>query len=168
MLTPHEIHITHSKKVQHIGGQRIKHNRWCIFKRLVIRVLPFHYNNVRMGAIVSQITSLTNCWLNPLFRCRSKKTSKLRVTGLCAGNSPVTGEFPVQMASNAENFSTWWRHHVSGILGWRYIQQIYHNVFMKIAYCTETIKATKLMNTVPAGVAFSMIENMRHSNSPRN
>ena len=29
-----------------------------------------------------------------LFRCRSKKTSKLRVTGLCAGNSPVTGEFP--------------------------------------------------------------------------
>ena len=29
-----------------------------------------------------------------LFRRRSKKTSKLRVTGLCAGNSPVTGEFP--------------------------------------------------------------------------
>ena len=32
-------------------------------------------------------------WLfNLLFRCRSKKTSMLRVTGLCAGNSPVTGE----------------------------------------------------------------------------
>ena len=42
---------------------------------------------------------------------RSKKTSKLRVTGLCAGNSPVTGEFPAQMASNAENVSIWWRHH---------------------------------------------------------
>ena len=28
---------------------------------------------------------------NRLFRPRSKKTSKLRVTGLCAGNSPVTG-----------------------------------------------------------------------------
>ena len=27
------------------------------------------------------------------------------------GNSPVTGEFPAQMASNAENFSLWWRHH---------------------------------------------------------
>ena len=40
--------------------------------------------------------------LNRLFRRRSKKTSKLRVTGLCAGNSPVTGEFPAQMASNAE------------------------------------------------------------------
>ena len=35
--------------------------------------------------------------------CRSTKTSKLHFTGLCAGNSPVTGEFPAQMASNVEN-----------------------------------------------------------------
>ena len=52
-----------------------------------------------------------HCLPNRLFGCRSKKTSKLRVTGLCAGNSPVTGEFPAQMASNAENDSIWWRHH---------------------------------------------------------
>ena len=51
------------------------------------------------------------CLLKRLFRCRSKKTSKLRVTGLCAGNSPATDEFPAQMASNAENVSIWWRHH---------------------------------------------------------
>ena len=30
-----------------------------------------------------------DCLLKRLFRRRSKKTSKLRVTGLCAGNSPV-------------------------------------------------------------------------------
>ena len=48
-----------------------------------------------------------DCLLNRLFRRRSKRTSKLRVTGLCAGNSPVTGEFPAQMASNAENVSIW-------------------------------------------------------------
>ena len=48
----------------------------------------------------------------------SKKTSSLPVTGLCAGNSPVTGEFPAQMASNAENVSIWWRHHVY-IIWWR-------------------------------------------------
>ena len=53
-----------------------------------------------------------NCLLNRLFRRRSKKTSKLRVTGLCAGISPVTGEFPGQMASHAENVFIWWRHHV--------------------------------------------------------
>ena len=52
-----------------------------------------------------------DCLLNRLFRRRSKKPSKLRVTGLCAGNSPETGEFPAQMASNAENVSIWWRHH---------------------------------------------------------
>ena len=52
-----------------------------------------------------------DCLLNRLFRRRSKKTSKLRVTGLCAGNSPGTGEFPAQMASNAENVSIWRRHH---------------------------------------------------------
>ena len=53
------------------------------------------------------------CLLNRLFRRRSKKTAKLRVTGLCVGNSPLTGEFPAQMASNAENVSMWWRHHVN-------------------------------------------------------
>ena len=47
--------------------------------------------------------------------CWSKKTSKLRVTGLCAGYSPVTGECPAQMASNAENVSIWWRHHEDGL-----------------------------------------------------
>ena len=51
------------------------------------------------------------CLLNRLFRRRSKKTSKLCVTGLCEGNSPLTGEFPAQKASNAENISVWWRHH---------------------------------------------------------
>ena len=51
-----------------------------------------------------------DCLLNHLLRLRSKKTSKLHVTGLYAGNSPVTGEFPAQMASNAEKVSIWWCH----------------------------------------------------------
>ena len=54
-----------------------------------------------------------DCPFHRLFRRRSKKTSNLRVTGLCEGNSPVTGEFPSQRASNADNVSIWWRHHVS-------------------------------------------------------
>ena len=44
-----------------------------------------------------------DCLLNRLFRRRSKKTSKLPVTGFCGGNSPVTGKFPAQRAGNAEN-----------------------------------------------------------------
>ena len=54
-----------------------------------------------------------DCVLNCLFRRRSKKTSKLRVTGLCEGNPPRTGGFPSQSASNTENVSIWWRYHVS-------------------------------------------------------
>ena len=53
-----------------------------------------------------------HCLLHRLFRRNSKKTSKLRVTDFCAGNSLVTGELPAQMASNTENASIWWRHHV--------------------------------------------------------
>ena len=39
------------------------------------------------------------------------KTSEIHVTSLCEGNSPVTGEFSAQKASNAEKVSIWWRHH---------------------------------------------------------
>ena len=51
--------------------------------------------------------------LNRLFRRRSKKTSKLRITGLCEGNPPVAGRFPSQRAGSAENVSIWWRHTVA-------------------------------------------------------
>ena len=54
-----------------------------------------------------------HCLLNRLIRCISKKTSKLRVTVLCAGNSPVTGEFPAQMASSVVFVFILWRHHDS-------------------------------------------------------
>ena len=40
--------------------------------------------------------------LNRLFRSKSKKTSKLRGTGLCKGNSPVTGEFITQRATSGK------------------------------------------------------------------
>ena len=52
-----------------------------------------------------------DCLLNRLFRHTWKNPLKLCVTGLCEGNSPVTGEFPSQRASDAENVSIWWRYH---------------------------------------------------------
>ena len=55
-----------------------------------------------------------HCLLSRLFGHRSKKKSKLRVTGLCG-----TGEFPIQMASNAKNVSIWWRHHDFSHIGLR-------------------------------------------------
>ena len=63
-----------------------------------------------MGTIASQITSLTIIY-SRVYSDADKKTSKLRVTGLCAEESPGNGEFPAQMASDAENVSIWWRYH---------------------------------------------------------
>ena len=56
-----------------------------------------------MSRMVSQITGVSIVYSTVYPRNKSKKTPKLRVTGLCAGNSPVTGEFPAQRASNGEN-----------------------------------------------------------------
>ena len=66
-----------------------------------------HYNDVIIR--VSNHQRL-DCLFSRLFKRRSKKTSRFRVTRLCEGNSPVIGEFPTQMASKAVNVSIWWRH----------------------------------------------------------
>ena len=47
----------------------------------------------------------------PFVQAHIKKISKLRVAGLCEGNPTVTGGFPSQRASNAENASIWRRHY---------------------------------------------------------
>ena len=90
-----------------------EHLQWYILstnRTLIKRSLfPLHSRHNGHGNVSNR--QLRHYLLNRLFRRRSKKTSKLRVTGLCAGNSSVTGEFPAQMASCAENVSIWWRHH---------------------------------------------------------
>ena len=55
---------------------------------------------------------LHHCLPNRLFRRRSKKAPKPHLTGLCAGNSLMSGELPAQVSSNTESVSIWWRHHV--------------------------------------------------------
>ena len=69
-----------------------------------------HYSDVIMSAIVFQVTGELSVY-STVCSGASKKTSKPRITGLCTGNLPVTGEFPAQRASDAENASIWWRHH---------------------------------------------------------
>ena len=80
------------------------------------KVNETHYCDVIMGVMASQVTGPTTVYSTVYSGADHKKTSNLRVTGLCAGNSPVTGEFPAQRASNAENVSIWWRHHANGKL----------------------------------------------------
>ena len=84
-----------------------------------------------------------DCLLNRLFGHRSKKASKLRVTGLCEGNSPETGEFPAQRASNVENVSIWWRHHVTQNSRLRGFTTSYDKAFYLILKRPSTLPARK-------------------------
>ena len=70
-----------------------------------------------MSEMASQTTSLTIAYSTvyssaDVGNINAKKTSKLRIIGLCEENSPVTDALPAQRAGNAENVSIWWRHHI--------------------------------------------------------
>ena len=56
-----------------------------------------------MNAMASQINYVSIA--KPFVQASTKETSKLRVTGLCEGNSPVTGEFPAQRPVTRKMFS---------------------------------------------------------------
>ena len=56
-----------------------------------------HLSDVIMGAMASPITSLTIVYSTVHLGTYQRKHHS------SSGNSPVTGEFPAQMASNAEN-----------------------------------------------------------------
>ena len=77
------------------------------YAAMCIRTLEWRHNERDGVSDHQRPHCLLNCW----FGCRSKKTSKHRVTGLYAVNSPMTGEFLAEMASDTENVSIWWRHH---------------------------------------------------------
>ena len=62
-----------------------------------------------MGTMASEITSLTTVHSTVYSGADQRKHQCLYV-----GNSEMTGEFPTQRTSNAENVSIWWRHHEIG------------------------------------------------------
>ena len=75
------------------------------------KTTPWYYNDVIMNTMASQITSLTIAYSTVYSGADKIKQQSSTATGLCEGNTLVTGEFPAQRASNAENVSIWWRHH---------------------------------------------------------
>ena len=59
-----------------------------------------------MGAMASQITSLAMVYSTIYSGADQRKQQS------SASLAFVTGQFPAQMASNAENVSIWWRDHL--------------------------------------------------------
>ena len=84
--------------------------RYWFLSRCWMCLGKHHYNNVMMGAMASQITSLTTVYSTVYSNRRSKKIEARR-------QWPLWGEFTSGRwilhteASNAENVSIWWRHH---------------------------------------------------------
>ena len=80
--------------------------------------------------------------LNRLYKCRSKKTWKLRVIGLCAGNSPRNGEFPCTkgqqrgkcfhlMTSSWMTIIGWWKRNFDVS---KYVQSKHDNMVQIMAW----------------------------------
>ena len=84
-----------------LSGHEHQTSSWCY---------TLHWRHDERNVVLNH--QLNECLFNRLFRRRSMKNSKLRAAGLCAGNSPLTGEFLAQRASNAGKVSIWCRHHV--------------------------------------------------------
>ena len=77
------------------------------------RQIPFHYSDAIMGAMASQITSLTIVYSTVYSGADLRKHQSSASLDFVRGihRWPVTGEFPAQTARNAENVSIGWRHH---------------------------------------------------------
>ena len=72
--------------------------------------MQHHYDDVRMGAIASQITSLAivySAFYSGVDQRKHQSSASLAFVWEFTG----TGEFPAQRASYVENVSIWWRHH---------------------------------------------------------
>ena len=105
----------------HLTGQW-----WCVFtdysvlaEHHVLRQQT-HYCDVIMGAMVSQITS-SRLFTKPSIQAHIKENIKAPGHWPLCGEFTVTGEFPAQMASNAENVSIWWRHRAK----WAFSQSLH-------------------------------------------
>ena len=64
-----------------------------------------------MGAMASQITSLTIVYSTVYSDADERKHQSSASLAFGRGINREPGEFPAQMASNAKNGSIWWRHH---------------------------------------------------------
>ena len=82
--------------------------RWLFSFIVFSSIFTDHYSDVIMSTMACQITvSIVYSTV-----CSGADQRSPQISGLCERNSPVTGEFPPQRASNAETVFIWWRHHV--------------------------------------------------------
>ena len=78
---------------------------------VAIALIVCHYSDIIMGAIASQITSLTIVYSTVYSDADKRKHQGSASLALVRGIQQWPMNSPPQMASNTENVSIWWRHH---------------------------------------------------------
>ena len=144
--------------VLHLSGQPaycLCHKPWTKMELQVTPCMGWHYSDIIMSAKVSQITCVS---IVCSAICSDADQRKVRVTGLCEGNSPVTSGFPSQRASITESVSSiWWHHHWDHLStsDLRERMQVYlalhvmiHN--SNINYCTYFILLYQILDRMPS------------------
>ena len=78
----------------------------------ICKAKTYYCHDTKFASIIPKSTEIQLTWdiLVDLFSPQRKHQSSASLT--FAWNSPMTGEFPAQMASDAENVFIWWRQHV--------------------------------------------------------
>ena len=108
----------------------------------------FHYNDVIMGTMASQITSVAIVYSTVYSGADQRKHKSSASLAFCVGNSLGNGEFPAQMASNAESVSIWWRHHVWLIFKIDYVITCILCNFLQLIQTQCTIKIIFLLHSL--------------------
>ena len=112
-----------------------------------------------------------DCLLNRLFRRRSKKTSKLRVTGLCGGNLPIFFEhtlivstvlwlihhliWPSTQRRDKNVSPSYWKYYATSLK----TPNIYVNIWITM-HCDVTILWSTLFNGIRADLSGTLINAM--------
>ena len=81
----------------------------------ILAIKARHYNDAIMSVIASQITGVPIVYLTVCSGADQREHQSSASLAFVGGIHTVTGDFPVQRASNAENVSIWWRHYHDGL-----------------------------------------------------
>ena len=101
------LHIISSWATNKIPITQWDHGTYTVHTIKISSSLQWRHNGRHGVANHQQLDGL----FNYLLWSTSKKHRSSGLLALCEGNSPVTGDFPAQKASDAEKGSIWWRHH---------------------------------------------------------
>ena len=89
------------------------YNLFVLLITVLEKLFDEHYGDVIMGTIASQITSPAIDY-STVYSAVDQRKHNSSASLAFVREFTGAGEFPAQMASNAENVSIWWRHHSDG------------------------------------------------------